>query len=183
MPRPRGRGRLPDRGPTRAPSAARLSRLLARIDAIEATRAEPGGWRAQLRVGLGNLRDRLQGTPTPARWALVAQGALVVLLVAANLWQMALSSGPAYHTLASGGGQPGRAQAQIRVIFGEETAEREIRALLEGVGGRIVDGPSTMGAYTVQVPVPAAAEDRLALVLDRLRAHPQVRLAEPVRSR
>jgi len=51
------------------------------------------------------------------------------------------------------------------------------------VGGRIVDGPSAVGAYTVQVPVPAAASDRLAAVLSTLRTDPKVRLAEPIRSR
>jgi len=60
---------------------------------------------------------------------------------------------------------------------------REMRAVLEHVKGRIVDGPSAVGAYTVEVPVPATASERVAPVLEVLRTQPKVRLAEPIRGR
>jgi anti-sigma factor RsiW len=166
-----------------ARSAERLARVLARIDAIETAGAGSPRWRERLRERLDGLRELFQSTPAPARWALAVQGALVVLLVAVSAWQLALSANSPYHTLASGTQEPGRGQAKIHVVFNENTTEREIRTLLEQLGGRIVDGPSTVGAYTVQVPVPAAAADRVASVLGSLRADPKVRLAEPIRSR
>lgn len=163
-----------------APSAERLARLLARIDAIEAG-GGTGGWRERVRRGIDGLRELLQSTPTPARWALAAQSALVVVLVATVAWQMAVS--PPYRTLASGADPVGRGRAQIRVVFAEDISEREMRAVLARVDGRIIDGPSTVGAYTVQVPVPAAASDQVTRELDLLRSQPKVRLAEPIRSR
>ena len=166
-----------------ARSAERLARVLARIDAIEAAGAGSSGWRERLRERLDGLRELFQSTPAPARWALTVQGALVVLLVAVSAWQLALAANSPYHTLASGSQVTGRGQAQIHVVFNENTTEREIRALLEQIGGRIVDGPSTVGAYTIQVAVPATAADRVAPVLESLRADPKVRLAEPIRSR
>ncbi len=167
----------------RAPSGERLARLLARIDAIEAAGPRDGGWRGRLRDRIDALRELLQSTPAPTRWALAAQGALVVLLVAVVAWQAALSSGPPYRTLASAPDQAPRGQAQIRVVFTDEISEREMRAVLEHVKGRIVDGPSAVGAYTVEVPVPATASERVAPVLEVLRTQPKVRLAEPIHGR
>jgi len=166
-----------------APSAERFSRLLARIDALEAAGPRSGGWRETLRERLDSLRELLQSTPAAIRWALTLEGALAALLIAVVAWQLALSSGQSYHTLASGADQPARDQAQIHLVFAEDMQEREMRSLLARVGGRIVDGPSAVGAYTVQVPVSIAASDRLAAVLSALRADPKVRLAEPIRSR
>jgi hypothetical protein len=117
------------------------------------------------------------------RWALAAQGALVVLLLAVIGWQTVLSPGPPYRTLTAGSDQARWGQAQIRVVFAEDITEREIRGLLGGVQGKIVDGPSAIGAYTVEVPLPASAADRIAPVLDVLRADSKVRLAEPIRNR
>jgi hypothetical protein len=166
-----------------APSAERLSRLLARIDAIEAASPRSGGWRERVGERLDGLRELLQSTPTAIRWALTLEGALAALLLAVVAWQLALSSGQSYHTLASGAAQPARDQAQIHLVFAEDMQEREMRALLERVGGHIVDGPSAVGAYTIAVAVPIAASDRLAEILSTLRTAPKVRLAEPIRSR
>ena len=172
-------------GPTVAwaPSSERLARVLAGIDAIETARAGVGGWREWVRAPLASLRELMQGTPGPMRWALAAQGALVVLLLAVMAWQTVLSPGPPYRTLTTVSDQARRGQAQIRVVFAEDITEREIRGLLGGVQGKIVDGPSAIGAYTVEVPLPASAADRMAPVLDVLRADSKVRLAEPIRSR
>jgi hypothetical protein len=165
----------------RVPSTERLARLLARIDAIEAAGSCDHGWRGRLRDRIDALRELLQSAPAPARWALAAQGTLVVLLVAVVAWQAALSSGQPYRTLASAPEQAPRGQAQIRVVFTDDISEREMRAVLEHVEGKIVDGPSAVGAYTVEVPV--SASERVAPVLEVLRSQPTVRLAEPIRGR
>jgi hypothetical protein len=167
----------------RTPSGERLARLLARIDAIEAAGSGDGGWRGRLRDRVDALGELLQSTPAPIRWALAAQGALVVLLVAVVAWQAALSSGQPYRTLASAREPAPRGQAQIRLVFTDDISGREMRAVLEHVKGRIVDGPSAVGAYTVEVPVPATASERVAPVLEVLRTQPKVRLAEPIRGR
>jgi hypothetical protein len=51
--------------------------------------------------------------------------------------------------------------------------EAELRALLTGVGARIVGGPSAAGVYTVDVASGLESE-----VIAQLRASPAVRFAE-----
>jgi hypothetical protein len=86
----------------------------------------------------------------------------------------AAPAGP-FRTLSD---DPGQAAAGdpvlLRVLFTDRTREREIRGALISVGGRIVDGPSPTGVYTVAVD--GAAEATAAL--ETLRSLPQVLLAE-----
>src|SRR5216110_1820279 len=67
--------------PDWVPSPERLTRLLGRIDEIEAAGAASLG-RGRLRRWLAGVRETLWTTPVSIRWALAAQGALVVLLAA-----------------------------------------------------------------------------------------------------
>jgi hypothetical protein len=61
---------------------------------------------------------------------------------------------------------------QIAIAFAEDTSEKEIRTLLLGINGQLVQGPSMLGVYHVQL---ADIERSLA----SLRAHPKVRWVEP----
>jgi hypothetical protein len=60
---------------------------------------------------------------------------------------------------------------------------QEMRELLTEVGGTIVKGPSSLSAYTVEVSPMEGAPDRMRSVLVAMRAHPKVRLAEPILAR
>ncbi|HEX5759875.1 MAG TPA: hypothetical protein VF121_11820, partial [Thermoanaerobaculia bacterium] len=96
-------------------------------------------------------------------------------------WSAAGESAPAapaaeFRTLAAAAPAPGA--ARLRVLFAEETSERALRAVLQRVGGRIVDGPSPLGVYTVALPTGPAA-DPLEVVVAHLRAQPEVRFAGP----
>jgi hypothetical protein len=56
----------------------------------------------------------------------------------------------------------------------------ELRTLLRDIGGQIVAGPTALGVYTVAVmggERPAEAQNQ---AVTALRAHEQVRLAEPL---
>jgi anti-sigma factor RsiW len=177
-----------------SPTSEHFSRLLSRIDAAEAgsrreavevassrevaevARTEPGIWGGRLRAWLVRSGLWLSGTPGPLRWALITQGALIVLLVGVVAWQASLLSAP-YQTLSRAGDQASLRQAWIRVVFTDDITAGELRMLLGSVGGRIVDGPSPVGVYTVAVSGGASA------VLETVRAHPKVRLAEPVHNR
>jgi hypothetical protein len=156
-----------------APSAAGFARLMATIDDSErATAPTRGGtWRERLHE---RLRDWLGGSSPPVRWALATQTALIVVLGAA--W-VAPTPEPPYRALsdpAPGVPAPGVA---LRVVFDDDITEREWRDLLLAVGGRIVQGPSALGVYTV-----AIAPSQAAAALARLRSHPKVRLAEPMQA-
>jgi hypothetical protein len=160
------------------PSRERLTRLLERIDRIEAE-GEGAGWRQWLGARAASLRDALRSAPLPMRWALAGQGALVALLGAIVIWQAAAGGGPGYRTLAGSGFEARRGQPQILLVFAEDVTEAEMRALLGRIKGTVVGGPSPAGAYTVEVPGPSDQ----AAALDSLRASAKVRLAEPVVSR
>jgi anti-sigma factor RsiW len=105
-------------------------------------------------------------------WFVAAQAAMFLLVVA--LWPRPPQ--PAvYHTLSA----PAAASAgNIVVLFRPQTSEQVMREILKASDARMVDGPTTAGAYVLQAP---DAERPVALA--RLRARPEVVLAEPIDSR
>jgi hypothetical protein len=106
----------------------------------------------------------------------VAQLALVLLLASALTVPLlpGRSAPSLYHTL---GDTPLVVSARrgLVVVFRGERPEQEIRRLLLRVDARIVDGPSSVGAYTLQVP-----DGRQQAALALLRSDPAVVFAEPV---
>jgi anti-sigma factor RsiW len=163
-----------------APGPDRLERLLASIELLEATDVQRGGWRARWRAGMEWLGDLFQRTPGPIRWGLAAQAALLVLVVGLALWPGALLPRAPYRTLAENGENGDRrvGLALIHVVFADDITERDMRTLLGRVRGKIVDGPSAVGLYTVEVG--ASTPDQIMPMVAILRGDPKVRLAEPV---
>jgi hypothetical protein len=160
-----------------APHPVQLQRMLARIEESEREERESAGrWRL-----LAPLRGLVRATPRPLRGALVAQAAVILLLVGFLAWSASRPGAapnlqPAYRTLSNPDATP-VPTARLRVMFSPQATEKEIRELLHGIHGEITAGPSPSGAYTVEVP---AASDPAGVVLARLRSEPQVVLfAEP----
>ncbi len=148
----------------------------------------------------------LAETPRSIRFALAAQlAALLVLALALSFGIPAPAGGrdasragasPAralFHTLSApstaGADLPDTAAAaprpQIRLVFAEQATEKQIRDVLMKVRGRLVDGPSPLGTYTIEIPARTArpldgAPDSLGIVLAYLTSQPIVRFAEPV---
>jgi hypothetical protein len=156
--------------------------MLARVEESEREeRQSVGRWRL-----LAPLRSLVQATPRPLRGALVAQAAVILLLVGFLAWSASSRPGaaptaaslqPAYRTLSNPDAAP-VPTVRLRVMFSPRATEKEIRELLHGIHGEITAGPSPSGAYTVEVP---AASDPAGVVLARFRSEPQVVLfAEPV---
>jgi anti-sigma factor RsiW len=172
-----------------SPHPIQFQRMLARVDESEREeRQRAGGWPL-----LAPFRSLVQATPRPLRGALVAQAAVIVLLVGFLAWD-ALRAGPVSPTAPAAGtpaagavyrtlsdpAAPPVPTLRLRVMFSPQATEREIRGLLLGIRGEITAGPSRLGAYTVEVQaaeVPAG--DPAGVVLARLRSEPQVMLAEP----
>jgi len=121
-------------------------------------------------------------TPTPMRWLLAAQLAGLLLLgglLAASVPAPTggpVPSAPAFRTLSDPEAIPGFEPGTplLRIVFSEQTREREMRGALISIGGRIVAGPSPTGVYTVAV----APEDDVPRVLETLRSFQQVLFAE-----
>ena len=118
---------------------------------------------------LRGLRNRLS-----TGWGRAASGAVAAAAAVTLVVVLMPSREPAgeYRLLGSdAAGQPGNAI----VLFSPDTAERDMRAALEGANAKLVDGPTASGAYIVRVP-----EAARGAALEALRALPQVVLAEPV---
>jgi anti-sigma factor RsiW len=164
-----------------APGPGRLARVLASIELLEATGARRTAWRGRWRARVEWLGDLFQRTPGPVRWGLAAQTALLVLVVGLTAWPGVPSPRAPYRTLADDGERRVGQEALIHVVFTEDITERELRTLLRRIEGRIVDGPSAVGLYTVDVR--ASTPDRAVPIIEILRGDPKVRLAEPVPSR
>jgi hypothetical protein len=171
-----------DEDVTWSPAPDRVSRLLSRIDAAEARDPRASHWWQRVRDWCMGARSWWQHTPSGVRWAIAAQGVLILLLASTIGWQSMMSPASFYRTLADVS-TPIPGQAQIRVVFADDMTAWEIRELLTDIGGTIVKGPSPLGAYLVEVLPAADGQDHLGQVLDAVRAHRKVRLAEPVVAR
>ena len=152
--------------PEWSPGDENLQRVLARISEQEGGKAS---W-------LERLRERLdwQGIPQPARWALVAQVAAIAGLVLA----LGISRTPppaAYETLSSGAPASGQ-RPRVQLVFAPDLSHADVRAIVTGVDGSIVSGPSPRGVYELALPDAEA----LAEGLEQLRSDPRVVLAEPL---
>lgn len=110
-----------------------------------------------------------RAAPSVVRGALAVQ---LVLIIGLGLALTLPREPPApYRTLSAPATTSGA--ATISVVFDGVTQEAELRALIAGVGARIVGGPSAAGVYTVEV---ASGLENEAIA--QLRASPAVRFAE-----
>jgi hypothetical protein len=173
-----------------SPHPVQLQRVLARIDeaerAAEGERQEQRAGRRPFGVPRRALQALVAATPRPLRGALVAQAAIIVLLVGVLVWgELRTGASPArpspppavYQTLSDPAPvPPASGVITLRMMFSPQATEKEIRDLLLAVHGEITAGPSPFGVYTVAV---TAAENPESVVLTRLRSDSVVMLAEP----
>lgn len=155
-----------------APNAS-FSRLMARID------AEPESWRSRLRRTLG-ARFASSGAPAWPRGPYVAaialQSAVIAVLAIALVRVVERppsgpAAGEAYATLSA---TPSVSAAHLAIVFIPQATIADMRAALEAIGGRIVDGPGGAGVF--HVALDGSLDPAAAAV--RLRAIPAVRLVQ-----
>ena len=148
-----------------------FSGLMEQIDASEGPLARR--MHASLLAGLRSLR-----TAHPLlRGALLVQTA-VILLAAFLLLRMPLpDSAPSFETLTDAPATltpPDPASARLRVVFADDASMSEVQALLQLLDARVVEGPSSVGAFAIDVPAGKGAD-----ALEELRANGRVRFAGP----
>jgi len=68
---------------------------------------------------------------------------------------------------------------RLRVVFSKSLANTDINSLIEKIHGQLVEGPNSVGAYTVMLGADKTSEDLTAAVA-LLRNQQNVLLAEPV---
>jgi anti-sigma factor RsiW len=150
---------------------AALQRLWSRIDHED----------APLRAGSGAVLGRRAGVNAFTRglMAAVIVEALGLSVLGAALWQADHDRGsaPLYRTLSAPAAVVPR--ATVRAVLAPTLTLGELQELLRQARLQIVEGPSQTGVYTLAPSAPPERKGTL-LALARLRAHPAVRLAEPI---
>jgi anti-sigma factor RsiW len=138
---------------------------------------------ASAKHGITSLLTRIDGSAAPARPALrrqrFAYGLLLAVLVISAGWLVpglyppGGNGAPAqFATLSDAVAVPGN---RIDILFADGVAAGRIEALIEGFGGRRLDGPSELGRYTVVVPNLAPSE--LDELLAELAVNPEIAFA------
>ncbi|MGH8592913.1 MAG: zf-HC2 domain-containing protein [Gammaproteobacteria bacterium] len=153
-----------------------FSRLRERIGSgAQSLKAQTRGWRSlHRRCSDGWARLSRGSLPRRAAIALSLPVLLIIgLVLSARLWLAPVNVEPKYHTLANPGSLPAPKENEIRVVFAETVNQEQIEQLVLAVDAQIVDGPSSVGAYTLRVG------HNLSAAVERLRRDPRVLFAEP----
>jgi len=159
-----------DSGPALSPFA--LNRALAEIEDYERTRtstAKAASVAAQEKKGFWARWWR--PTPVFARALIAAQIVLVLTLGSVSVYQYAH---PNIIYKTSSGGVDDKTSTRITVGFNDGTTEQEIRRTILGIEGQIVEGPSALGLYTIQVPIPRERAAEIEEILQTLRLNTKV---------
>jgi hypothetical protein len=161
-----------------APHAA-FARFIQRLDADESRRQRRERWFLPL-VTFGR-RVSLRNLPL-----IVALQAVVIAGLATTLvMQPGTTTRPeltaVYRTLTSTPTVTGsRTNAMLRLVVDERMTAGELTTLLASVNARVIDGPSELGVFTIEIAPTNAHDQPDALALAKqLRDRPGVRFAEP----
>lgn len=155
-----------------------LAALMARIEESEEPHSARAGRPSQTRRLLGWSAPFRQA-PTAIQRLLLAQVAAIVLLVGILAWPGGEVPSATYRTLAEDAELQADLGSRLHVVFDPETPEHRIREILKSVQAEIIAGPSAVGLYTLAMPVSEEAGLSVRVVLEKLRAHPEVTFAEP----
>lgn len=157
-----------------APQAG-FNRLWKRIEAdAHGTHASPAPTTATTPAGPATpTRPR---APSWMRAALTLQAAAIAVLCVA-LWRNAPAT-PPYRTVTDAPAGPAISGPVVKAIFDDQVRLVDVKDILAASGLVVATGPSEAGVYTL-VPRSAGITDIPAATLERLRADPRVRFAEP----
>jgi len=153
-------------------------RLEARLDA---------GENAQLpasEVGPGPARRPAirEGRARFMYFAVAAQAAAILVLVVALWITVQKPDGQTFRTLGTEGATIASPEPLVRVVFAPGYSATEAGRVAAAAGAELRSRFEGTEIYTLAVPVGAGESraDKLARVLASLRAHPDVRMAEPI---
>jgi Putative zinc-finger len=169
---------LPAATETWKPSPAHFAGILAEVDKLEGSTVKREIPRSDASLGFfRRIGTWISQTPSPVRWTLAFETlafATLALFVVLPLHSNS-GNGGVFETLSNTETSATTQGKSIRLMFTEDMTTRELFELLKQAKAQIRQGPSAVGSYTVEVPTEAAAQS-----LADLRAHPKVRLAQPI---
>lgn len=174
---------IPDASDTNdwQPSIAHFSEILSAIDAQESVAM---AYKPALKKSSfwQQCRNWLHSKNQPLVWALtvesIALATLVMFMVMPRFGQTA-SEQAVFQTLSDAQAPVANGLPRAHIVFADDMTIAEMRVLLPSVQGRVVDGPSKLGIYTVELAI-ATSTDSVNSAIAELRNHPKVKLAEPV---
>lgn len=109
------------------------------------------------------------------RWIPALASVLLTGQFALLLWMSGPQMAPPPDTITTRGIP--LASVRMTLVFQESAPEARIRGVIQDLNGRLVDGPTSEGAYTVEVPIAGSAA--LDTHITRLRQQPDlIRRAE-----
>ena len=161
------------------PSAAHFASIMAEVDKLEAAEKPK---QASNTVTKAGFFQRLQlvfaQTPRPVRWTLAVESlvfaVLAAVMVLPGVIHINKAQPSAFETLSNLETPPAQSGQMLRVVFADDITAKELSDLLLQTKAQIRQGPSTVGAYTVETAVGDA--DKVQVTL---RAHPKVKLVLP----
>jgi anti-sigma factor RsiW len=169
-------GSLPQAAESWKPSAVHFAGILDRVEKFES------GQKPELSAKTGPIASYYQRilqlfaqTPRPVRWTLAAES-LAFAIIAAVLvpGQFHIAEKDKFETLSTVDA-PAPAGQVLRLVFSEDMTAKELSALLNQAKAQIRQGPSAVGAYTVEIASEDEAQGQAVL-----RAHPKIKLVLPV---
>jgi Putative zinc-finger len=160
------------------PTAAHFSKILAEVDKLEAAEKLEKSASSSPKAGFFNRISQLfVQTPRPVRWTLAAESLAFAILAAVLVLpgRLTTDQSGAFETLSNPETPAPPSGQMLQVVFSDEITAKELSELLLQTKAQIRQGPSEVGAYTVELPSGDAAQAQAAL-----RAHPKVKLVLPL---
>jgi Putative zinc-finger len=169
---------LPEPTESWQPSVAHFAGILANVDKLEAVEKQEKPASKAPKAGFYHrIRQLFAQTPRPVRWTLAAESLAFAILAAVMMLpgRLTIDQTDTFETLSTAETPASSSSQMLRVVFSDDMTAKELSELLLQTKAQIRQGPSEVGAYTVEL-----SSGDTAQVQATLRVHPKVKLVLPI---
>jgi anti-sigma factor RsiW len=128
--------------------------VIAQIHAERADHQEPEGSRSG--VGFGEAVEQWFRNLFAPRWVPMLAATLLIGQLGLLLWTAGEQTPLPPRAVITRNVPPVQIPSRVALAFKDSVSEARIRAAILGLKGRLVDGPTTDGVYTIEVPASEA---------------------------
>jgi len=157
------------------PGPAHLQSIFNKIDASEQTSTQAKENSESIWQSMRNGFRAFLEAPAALRWTFAAQSALVVILSVVLVAWIPDASQTNFQTYSSEKLPPNTDNPHVRIVFSETMQLNELSSLLTDIPATVVEGPSPLGVFTIQLNSDHAD---LTEILSTLRQNEHVDFAE-----
>ncbi len=160
-----------------------LDKLLGQIELRETHKAaQSGNFAGAILIHYHRLKNWLFDRYDQPNWTVAVPAAAALMFAAVFLFQFnadGLDQGDTqmYETLTSGNAAATSSAKRLQVIFAPNSTTADIVAALEPFNGRIIDGPTVRGRFTIAIESGFDAD--LSELASELRASKTIMFAQP----